>query len=155
MQSYKINTEWLHLMLQIKIAATTSNVHLWIEWYDICGRILATDNFDIRNYNTNTTRSGNHLTLHHHRTVSATHHFYFNQIVRLWYHLLVINVSTPSYVIKQNLKHLWDHFIVNFNSDQSCSFHISMPSMLKTTTIHQFSLPLSLTLICKTTNRSI
>ena len=116
MQSYKINTEWLHLMLQIKIAATTSNVHLWIEWYDICGRILATDNFDIRNYNTNTTRSGNHLTLHHHRTVSATHHFYFNQIVRLWYHLLVINVSTPSYVIKQKPKHLWDHFTVNFNS---------------------------------------
>ena len=52
------------------------------------------------------------------------HIFCFNRIVRLWYHLPVINLSLPPYVIKQKFtKHLWDHFTVNFNSDQSCSFN--------------------------------
>ena len=91
-----------------------------------------TDNFDIRNFisfNTNSTRSGSHLKLCHPRTVSTTHHhFYFNQIIRLWNHLPVINLSLPPYVIKQKLtKHLWDHFTVNFNSDQSRSFHLLCP----------------------------
>ena len=91
-----------------------------------------TDYFDIRHYisfNTNSTRSGSHLKLCHPRTVSATHHhFYFNRIVRLWNHLPVINLSSPPYVIKQKLtKHLWDHFMVNFNPNQSCSFHLLCP----------------------------
>ena len=49
--------------------------------------------------------------------------FYFNQIVRLWNHLPVINLSLPPHVIKQKLtKHLWDHFTVNFNSDRSITY---------------------------------
>ena len=88
-----------------------------------------TDNFDIKNFisfNTNSTRSGSHLKLCHPRTVcTAHHHFCFNRIVRLRNHLSVINLSLPPYVIKQKLtKHLWGHFTVNFNSDQSCSSFI-------------------------------
>ena len=91
-----------------------------------------TDNFDIRNhifFTTNSTRSGSHFKLCHSRSVTITqHHFYFNRIVRLWNYLPVIDLSSPHYVIKQKLtKHLWDHFTVNFNSDQHCSFHLLCP----------------------------
>jgi len=92
---------------------------------------MPTSNFDIRKYiffNTNTTRSGSHLKLCHPRTSAINHHFYFNRIVKLWNQLPVIDLSLPPYIIKQQLtKHLWDHFTVNFNSDQSCTFHFLCP----------------------------
>ena len=84
---------------------------------------MPTRNFGIIFFNNNTTRSGSHLKLRHTRTSSAiNHHFYFNQIVRLWNQLPLIDLSLPPYIIKQQLTdHLWDHFTVNFNADQSCT----------------------------------
>ena len=91
-----------------------------------------TESFNINSYisfNTNSTRSGSHLKLCHPRTLSTTHyHFYFNQIVRLWNHMPVIDLSLPSHVIKRKLtKYLWNHFTLNFNSDQFCTYHYLCP----------------------------
>jgi len=89
-------------------------------------------NFDIRKYiffNDNTTRSESYLKVRHPMTSSANHHhFYFNRIVRLWNQLPVIDLSLSPHIIKQRLtKHLSNHFTVNFNSDQSCTFHYLCP----------------------------
>jgi len=68
---------------------------------------VPTGNFDIRKhivFNNNATRSGSHLKLCHPRTSSAiNHHFYFNQIVRIWNQLPVIDLLSP-YIIKQLTK---------------------------------------------------
>ena len=124
--SYKSRLQQLNLLLLMYTYELNDLIFL------IKSLNTSTDNFDIRNFisfNTNSTRSGSHLKLRHPRTLSTSHHhFYFNRIVRLWNHLPVINLSLPPYVIKQKLtKHLWDHFTVNFNSDQSCSFHFLCP----------------------------
>ena len=69
-----------------------------------------TENFDIKDFisfNTSSTRSGSHLKLCHPRALSTNHHhFYFNQIVRLWKHtpcMPAIDISLSSHVIKRNL----------------------------------------------------
>ena len=86
-----------------------------------------TDNFDIRNFisfNTNNTRSGSHLKLCHPRTVSTTHHhFYFNQIVRLWNHLPVINLSLPPYVINKSSQNIYGTILQLTSTNFLCPCH--------------------------------
>ena len=55
-------------------------------------------------------------------------HSYFPRLVRLWNKLPCIDLDKSFPVIKSNLiKFFWDHFLVNFNSDNVCSFHFLCP----------------------------
>ena len=52
----------------------------------------------------------------------------FNRLPRLWNSLPFIDLNQSLSTIKRNIKKvLWDHFLKNFNSDNSCSLHFCCP----------------------------
>ena len=88
--------------------------------------------FDIRNYitfSTHSTRSASFSKLVHLRSnASASYHFYFARLVRLWNSLPVIDITLPDYIIKAKItNHLWQNFINKFNSSLPCTFHYFCP----------------------------
>ena len=108
----------------------------WLEIQDILFLIKNLqnpgDNFNIYNhisFASSKTRSGttNKLKYNYRRT-TATRHYYFNRVVRLWNSLPPFNLSQPYVSIKcQIYTYFRNHFIVNFDPDNPCSFHYLCP----------------------------
>jgi len=123
--TYKSRLEQLHLLPLMYIYEINDLMFL------IKSLKSPSDNFQIRDHITftsNSTRSGTHHKLVHPRSTSATHHFHFNRITRLYNYLPVIDTSLPINTIKRKLiQYLWTHFLNNFNPDSVCSFHILCP----------------------------
>ena len=88
--------------------------------FDICEYIT------FSNYST---RSSSGLKLKH--SVSRTNpvrHFYFNRLPRLWNSLLVMDLNRSLSSIKKSLKQFfWHQFILNFSSDNPCTYHFICP----------------------------
>ena len=72
------------------------------------------------------TRS-NGLKLSHNTSFNnKQHHFYFNQIYRLW-NSLPIHMDLPTITIKNQIKlFFWNHFIANFNPTDSHKLHYNL-----------------------------
>jgi len=90
------------------------------------------DNFNIKDHITfasSHTRSGKHNKLQHPRISTVTQlRFYFNRIARLFNYIPVIDLSLSNDTIKHRLiRYLWNHFINNFDSDRTCTFHVLCP----------------------------
>ena len=110
----------------------------WLELQDLCFLLKCFcdphDNMNIWEYvsfSSNNTRAAaaNKLTHNLCRT-SMTRHFYFNRVVRLWNSLpnslidLTVSVESNKHRL---LKYFWEHFNVNFDPSNHCSFHIVCP----------------------------
>ena len=105
----------------------------WYELNDIMYFVKALKNpssvFDYVSFSNNSTRSSTTHKLVHNYTRTSTHrHFYFNRIVRLWNNLPPIDLSKSVQCIKSHLySHLWNHFLCNFDPNDTCSFHYLCP----------------------------
>ena len=65
---------------------------------------------------------------HSHFFKNFVRYSFFNRIPRLWNSLPPIHLKQSSESIKRHLhKFLYDHFLVNFNSNHTCSFHFLCP----------------------------
>ena len=63
--------------------------------------------------------------------------FYFNRLPHIWNSLPPIDLSLPPTIIKTRLyKFLWNHFLLNFQSDNPCTFHFICPCCKCTNTPH-------------------
>ena len=102
----------------------------WFELHDILFLVKCIknppDNFSLSDYFTFTsgpTRSTSNFKLKHtFSKFSATRHFYFNRITRLWNSLPPIDTTKS---ILTNF--LWSNFLKSFNSSNPCSFHFLCP----------------------------
>lgn len=108
----------------------------WLEIQDIMFIIKCLkdppDNFNLEDhvsFVSSTTRASTMNKLQHRYSRSTTtRHFYFNRVVRLWNVLPPFDLSLSYTSIKKLiLKHFWDHFLLNFNPDSTCSFHFMCP----------------------------
>ena len=84
---------------------------------------------DHLSFSSGTTRSAtNNKLVHKHFRLNTNRHFYFNRIPRIWNSLPPINLSHSTSTIKYKLlEHMWSHFLINFNPDIPCSFHLICP----------------------------
>ena len=75
------------------------------------------------------TRSSTGFKLQHISSSSnLSHNFYFCRLPRLWNSLPSIDISLSVNVIKQKLQRfLWNHFLGNFEDDNSCTLHYLCP----------------------------
>lgn len=92
----------------------------------------STSSFNINNYITFYTGSSQlakaHKLQHSFDTNNTSRHSYFNRIPHLWNALPVINLNLSINTIKKHLRtFLFNHFITNFDSANSCSFHFLCP----------------------------
>ena len=92
-----------------------------------------TSRFNICNFvkiqdNTNT-RSSDKLTFKHIFCSSCLEsHFYFNRIPRLWNRLPALDMTLSQQTLKKHIQDIfWSHFIVNFSSNNPCTFHFACP----------------------------
>ena len=88
--------------------------------------------FQIRsfiNFSKGNTRSTTYLKLNHSSSkTSAAAHFYFNRLPRLWNSLPPINLELSLQSIKRHLMQFyWNHFNINFQSTNPCTFHFLCP----------------------------
>ena len=90
-----------------------------------------TSSFNINSYvsfSQSVTRSNSVKLNHNISFTNKERHFYFNRICRLWNSLPIINTSLSTDTIKRHIKnYLWNHFIVNFSSDDPHKFHYLCP----------------------------
>ena len=80
-------------------------------------------------FSTSTTRSayGGKL-MYNYRKYTKSRHFYYNRIVRLWNALPTIDLSLPLLSIKKIIYNIfWQHFTVNFDSANPCTYHFLCP----------------------------
>ena len=75
------------------------------------------------------TRSSTGFKLQHISSSSnPSHSFYFCRLLRLWNSLPTIEISLSTTILKQRLQRfLWNHFLNNFEDDNSCTFHYYCP----------------------------
>ena len=98
--------------------------------------------FDIKNYvsmsTTSSTRSSSSGKLVHKlSTTNSNRHFYFCRLPRLWNSLPSIDLNLSYLTIKRQLTQiLWNYFLNNFNSNNTCSFHFCCPCSNCTNTTH-------------------
>ena len=93
------------------------------------------DHFNINDYVTFSnlhTRSSTHLKLKHNilyrSSTNSFKHFYFNRISRLWNSLHPLNLDSSIHHLKLLItNHLWNHFELNFDASNTCSFHYLCP----------------------------
>ena len=106
---------------------------LWVVGYYVFCQIIENPNdcFDISNYlqfTTCNTRSSNIQLVHTRSSNNSSRHFYFNCLPQLWNALPPINLDLPIYLIKSQLKSfLWNRFLLNFDSNNYCSYHFLCP----------------------------
>ena len=109
----------------------------WLELQDLMFLVKCikdpSDNFNISSHITfinSTTRASrlNHLQ-HNYCRSTTIRHFYFNRIASLWNSLVThIDLSLSIHTIKRNiLTALWDHFLLNFDPNNPCTFHYICP----------------------------
>ena len=131
--AHQIHSQWLPFELQKPvIGAESLTIKYILELHDVmfavaCLKSLHKD-FDIRNFikfSSQRTRSSSQSKLVHQQANSKrSRHFYFNRIPRLFNSLPLIDLELTYETIKHHLRnHLWDHFIRNFDSHRSCTFH--------------------------------
>ena len=107
-----------------------------LDFYDICFFINSLKNpsaaFNILDYvsfTTSSTRSSSHnklMTIFSPRNYIMN--FYFRRLPRLSNSLLTIDLSLPINVIKNKVRNvLWHHFVLNFDSDNPCTYHYFCP----------------------------
>ena len=109
----------------------------WLELQDLMFLIKCIkdpfDNFNISIHITfinSTTRASriNHLQHNYCRSTTVCH-FHFNRIASLWNSLVShIDLSLSIHIIKWNIvTALWNHFLLNFNPNNPCTFHYICP----------------------------
>ena len=109
----------------------------WLEVQDLMFLIKCikdpSDNFNIFSHITfiiSTTRVSRLNHLHYNYCHSTfVRHFYLNRVASLWNSLEShIDLSLSIHTIKQNiLTALWDHFLLNFDTSNPCTFHYICP----------------------------
>ena len=108
----------------------------WLEIQDILLLIKNLqnpgDNFNIYDHisfaSSNTRSATTNKLKYNYRQTTATRHYYFNRVVRLWNSLPPFNLSQPYVSIKRQIyTYFRNHFIVNFDPDNPCSFHYLCP----------------------------
>ena len=83
---------------------------------------------DYVSFSNSKTRSSSSKLKHTLSSTTSSAHFYFNRLPRLWNSLPFIDFNQSLSTIKRNIKNvLWNHFLKNFNCDNSCSFHFCCP----------------------------
>ena len=105
----------------------------WLELNDIMYLVKSlknlSDNMPIHNiisFSKSPTHPNN--LLHNYCRTSLAHHFYFSHIARLWNKLPPIDLTSSISCIKLKLtSHFWDHFFINFDPQNHCSFHYLCP----------------------------
>ena len=105
----------------------------WLELNDIMYLVKSlknpSDNMPIHNlvsFSKSPTHPNN--LLHNYCHTSLARHFYFNRIARLWNKLPPIDLTSSISCIKLKLtSHFWDHFFINFDPQNHCSFHYLCP----------------------------
>ena len=80
-------------------------------------------------FNTTTTRSATFFKLLHSRPRNRIQsNEYFNRFPRLWNSLPFIDIELSIFTLKDKLKtFFWQHFIINFNPNNPCTFHFLCP----------------------------
>ena len=75
------------------------------------------------------TRSSGHKLQRKYSRCDKSRHFYFSRLPRLWNSLPDLNLRklTPAQAKTQLQQFFWSHFIHNFNSSNTCSFHFKCP----------------------------
>ena len=75
------------------------------------------------------TRSSGHKLQHHCSRYNISRHYYFSRLPRLWNSLSDLNLRTFTLAqAKARLQSFfWSHFVNNFNSTNTCSFHFKCP----------------------------
>ena len=59
---------------------------------------------------------------------NSIRHLFFHRLPRLWNAIPIIDLHLPIAIIKIKVKkYFWNHFVSNFNDDNSCSLHIICP----------------------------
>ena len=107
-------------------------------FYELCDIIFyiksvksPNTNFNINDFifvKNSITRSSSHKLIHSISSTSHVNHFYFNRLPRLWNSLPIIPLSLSVHIIKQKLKKFFfDHFLANFDSNNTCSYHFLCP----------------------------
>ena len=108
----------------------------WFELHDILFLVNCIknppDNFSLSDYLTFTsgpTRLTSNFKLKHtFSKFSASRHFYFNRLPRLWNSLPPIDTTKSTQTIKYNLTIFsGQNFLKSFNSSNPCSFHFLCP----------------------------
>ena len=93
---------------------------------------------DYVSFSHSSTRSSSTNKLQHiHSRNNYIKNFYFNRLPRIWNSLPPIDLSLPTIIIKTRLyKFFWNHFLLNFQSDNPCTFHFICPCCKCTNTPH-------------------
>ena len=116
----------------------TLNLLPLMMFYELCDIIFyiksvksPNTNFNINDFifvKNSITRSSSHKLIHSISSTSHVNHFYFNRLPRLWNSLPIIPLSLSVHIIKQKLKKFFfDHFLANFDSNNTCSYHFLCP----------------------------
>ena len=107
-----------------------------LDYYDIMFFITSlkhpSPHFNILDYlkfsNSNTRFSTSNKLYHVFSPNNTLQNFYFTRLPRIWNSLPSINLNLSVASIKHLIKTaMWNHFIVNFNSDDPCTFHFRCP----------------------------
>ena len=108
----------------------------WLELNDVMYLVNAlknpSDNVSVFQYvsfcKSSTCSSTQHNLQHNFNRTSKSRHFYFNRIVRIWNKLPFIDLSySIPHIKQQHLRYLWDHFLLHFDSTNTCTFHFHCP----------------------------
>ena len=88
--------------------------------------------FDISQYVTfshGSTRSASYNKLHHKYSANnLLRNSYFCRLPRIWDSLPPMDLNKPLTMLKSLIvKTLWDHFMINFNSENPCTYHFVCP----------------------------
>ena len=88
--------------------------------------------FDISQYVTfsrGSTRSASYNKFHHKYSANnLLRNSYFCRLPRIWNSLPPMDLNQPLTVLKSLIvKTLWDHFMINFNSENPCTYHFVCP----------------------------
>ena len=90
------------------------------------------DNFKVLDFVTfcdsNTRSCSNGKLKYSFKRGSATRHYYFNRVVRLWNQLPSIDLSLSYHSIQLSIsKYMWSHFLRHFDPDSICTYHFVCP----------------------------
>ena len=110
MHTYEI-TDILFLIKSIRYPTSSFNINNYITFYTGSSRLAKAHKLHYSFEANNTAR-----------------HLYFNRIPHLWNALPVTNLNLSINTVKKQLRtFLFNHFITNFDSANSCTFHFLCP----------------------------
>ena len=91
-----------------------------------------TNGFNISHHisfsSSHTRSSSSHKLKHLFHTNNSNRHSFFHWLPWLWNAIPIIDLHLPISTIKFRLKqHLWNHFVINFDSENPFTFHLVCP----------------------------